>query len=253
MIKHSKDDQDQPFLSRWSKRKRQATETENVSDSSIADFDESGDPGAAEPQIPLNTILPSDTTGRMLTGVEADRLSEPEPGDTVPHKVLTDEDMPSVDSLDENSDYAGFMSSGVSDKLRKVALRKLFAGAGFNIRDGLDDYDDDFTSFPPLGDIVTSDMKHRQEMEEEKRRLERAEAERLAAEEQQDKVTEESAETAEDTQSVDSQLEADGEQQPDQQLATDTETETEPEARAVSDHQSTEQQDDHSSSGNLVS
>ena len=39
----------------------------------------------------------------------------------------------------------------VSESLRRLALRKLFHGADFNIRDGLDDYDGDYTSFVKLG------------------------------------------------------------------------------------------------------
>ena len=49
--------------------------------------------------------------------------------------------------------------------------------AVFNVRDGLDDYDEDFTSFEALGDIVTSDMKHQAEMEAERARQARADAE----------------------------------------------------------------------------
>ena len=94
-----------------------------------------------------------------------------------PAPVLTDEDMPPLDSLDSSSDYAGFMSPGVSEGLRKLALKKLFSAPTFNLRDGLDDYDDDFTSFEKLGDIVTSDMKHQLEMEARKK-LER-EAEQM--------------------------------------------------------------------------
>ena len=95
-------------------------------------------------------------------------------------KVLTDEDMPSLDSLDEDSDYSGFLSSGVSEELRRRALRKLFSSAVFNIPDGLDDYDDDFTSFAALGDIVTSDMKHQAEMEAERAKRAQAQPEPAA-------------------------------------------------------------------------
>ena len=86
----------------------------------------------------------------------------------VEEKALTDEDMPPLDSLGEDSDYSGFLSPGVSEALRRRALRKLFSSAVFNIPDGLDDYDDDFTSFAALGDIVTSDMKHQAEVEAER-------------------------------------------------------------------------------------
>ena len=128
-----------------------------------------------EEPVPLNTIVPEDSPGRMRTTVEADRLRESreEPEETP--SVLTDADMPSLDTLDESSDYSGFLSPGVSDRLRKRALRKLFATAVFNVRDGLDDYDEDFTWFEPLGDMVTSDMKHQAEVAE-RRRLEAEEA-----------------------------------------------------------------------------
>ena len=92
-------------------------------------------------------------------------------------KVPSDEDMPPLDSLDEDSDYSGFLSPGVSEALRRRALRKLFMSAVFNIPDGLDDYDDDFTSFQALGDIVTSDMRHQAEMEAERAKQARADAE----------------------------------------------------------------------------
>ena len=115
------------------------------------------------------------------------RENEPEsPGDTpapVVHK--TDADMPPLQTLDENSDYGQFLSPEVSDKLRRLALRKLFHMPGFNIRDGLDDYDEDFTIFEPLGDIVTADMRHQKEMEEEKARRRLAEKESTQALEEQ--------------------------------------------------------------------
>ena len=92
-------------------------------------------------------------------------------------KVPSDEDMPPLDSLDEDSDYSGFLSPGVSEALRRRALRKLFMSAVFNIPDGLDDYDDDFTSFQALGDVVTSDMRHQAEMEAERAKQARTDAE----------------------------------------------------------------------------
>ena len=101
----------------------------------------------------------------------------------VEEKVLADADMPPLESLHEDSDYSGFLSPGVSEGLRRRALRKLFMSAVFNVRDGLDDYDDDFTSFEPLGDVVTSDMKHQAEMEAERARRARADAARGAASE----------------------------------------------------------------------
>lgn len=118
---------------------------------------------------------------RALTEARRDsapgeRAEIPDPADDASRpagaaeKVLTDEDMPSLESLDESSDYSGFLSPGVSEGLRRRALRKLFTSAVFNVPDGLDDYDDDFTSFAALGDIVTADMRHQAEVEAERAR-----------------------------------------------------------------------------------
>jgi len=66
--------------------------------------------------------------------------------------------LPSIESLDEHSDYRAFMSEKVSEELRLQALRKLFRLPQFNVCDGLNDYDEDFASCKPLGSIVTHDM-----------------------------------------------------------------------------------------------
>jgi hypothetical protein len=47
-------------------------------------------------------------------------------------------------------------------------LRKLFHSPKFNVRDGLDDYDLDFTNPEPLGDIITAEMRHRMQVELER-------------------------------------------------------------------------------------
>lgn len=121
-------------LGRWSRRKAQAMQAE---DSDVE--------------------LEEATVGTDLLNVEEQVVEPPAP--------LTDKDMPPLDTLNEDSDYSGFLSPNVSEALRKQALRKLFSSTIFNCVDGLDDYDEDFTSFEPLGDLVTADMKHQMEME----------------------------------------------------------------------------------------
>ena len=69
-------------------------------------------------------------------------------------------ELPDLEQLDQDSDYSAFLTPGVDAALRKRALRKLFSSPKFNVFDGLDTYRDDFTSFPPLGDVVTADMRH---------------------------------------------------------------------------------------------
>ncbi|MDF1528172.1 MAG: DUF3306 domain-containing protein [Sedimenticola sp.] len=134
MTSHIKMDRDaggsDSFISRWSRLKQEAALPTESSDSP-------------------HEIVPND---------DNEIVAEP----------LCDSDMPPIESLDEHSDYSGFLSEKVSESLRRQALRKLFHSAAFNVCDGLDDYDGDYTNFAGLGDIVTADMRHQLAMAEAK-------------------------------------------------------------------------------------
>jgi len=66
----------------------------------------------------------------------------------------TDADMPALETLTEESDFSAFLSPGVSEELRRLALRKLFGMPNYNLRDGLDDYDDDYTGMQTLRNAI---------------------------------------------------------------------------------------------------
>lgn len=167
-LKERKDIEDDGFLHRWSQRKSQARSGELV-----------------EPE----ETLP------VAAAPEAQAMTTHEPSEEKPE--LTDADMQPIESLDENSDYSAFMSPKVSEGLRRLALRKLFHFPKFNIRDGLNDYDEDYTSFEPLGDVVTSDMRLQQERAEARKRAE------LEAQQSEELVEEEPAEDAEEVAETD--------------------------------------------------
>ena len=114
---------DEPFLQRWSRRKREAGQ------------------GIDEEKAPP----PSSGAAEAATA-PAEPPAVPE--------------LPDIDSLGQDSDYSAFMAPGVDGSLRRQALRKLFSSPKFNVCDGLDDYCEDFTRWTPLGDIVTADMRH---------------------------------------------------------------------------------------------
>ena len=124
-VSHSKD-----FLDRWSRRK-------------LADH--SGES--------LDSTLPAAHAAGSTQQVTSTVVNED------PAQQLTDADMPPLDSLDGDSDFSLFMSPGVSEQLRTLALRKLFHLPAFNVTDGLNDYDEDYTQFAGLGDVVTQEMK----------------------------------------------------------------------------------------------
>jgi len=59
-------------------------------------------------------------------------------------------ELPPVDQLNHDSDFKGFMDKRVDDKLRRLALKKLFTDPRFNVTDGLDDYAEDYTLLEDL-------------------------------------------------------------------------------------------------------
>lgn len=114
--------------------------------------------------------------------------------------ALTDADMPPIDTLDEHTDISGFLSPGVSAGLRQLALRKVFHLPRFNLRDGLDDFDDDYTHFRALGNTITAEMRHRAEVEARRlaRKALRPAAEGDAAAEAQTTAMDASADPSDD-------------------------------------------------------
>ena len=192
-------DSKESVLSRWSRRKLEADQLAPALEESVA------------PDAEAGLTMPATE--------EVDAVDKP---------VLTDADMPDIASLNEDSDFSGFMSAGVSDKLRNLALRKLFKAPVFNIRDGLDEYDEDYTYFEKLGDIVTCDMKHQIEMQEQKLREAQA-AEAEAAEQ------EEIAEIEDDDMEAIESSEDEAEAELDEPSETLAQAELEPKPRQESD------------------
>lgn len=145
-------DEQEDFLTRWSRRKAKALKGElppepedDADDATLQEIDALQEaPAAAD-----------EDTGRC------DDEGAAAEADTAP-------ELPELDSLDADSDYSAFMGKGVPADLRQQALRKLFHSPKFNIRDGLDDYDWDMTSLKPLGNIITAEMRYRVERELER-------------------------------------------------------------------------------------
>ena len=147
------------FASRWSRRKKAATHEAAVKDlpeATVKDLPETIE--AAKIIESENQLIDAEALAKLEREKSLEKLN-----------TLTDEDMPDLETLNENSDFSGFMSTAVSEQLRKMALRKLFHGKSYNIRDGLDEYDGDYTSFEKLEpNVITCDMKHLLEVEAKK-------------------------------------------------------------------------------------
>ncbi len=168
-------------LGRWSRLKK-ARKDRVAKDHEAAETQVSGDrtgdwKGTRGRAVP--TAVPVEVSGDYrpwlppLTAGESETLPAvsggdvPEAGENTLDDRLSDEErataeemsLPDIDTLEEESDYRGFMNDGVPDKLRRLALRKLWASNPlFGVRDGLNDYDEDFRA---LSDYVynTAAMK----------------------------------------------------------------------------------------------
>ncbi len=143
-----RDPEEDGFLRRWVKRKAEARD---------------GGPDSAEPSAAADP--PEAVSQEVPEPAPATEI--PVPAKASPHDPAerSDDDMPPLDSLNQDSDYSPFLSRGVSPGLRQTALRQLFRQPKFNVETCLDDFQDDFLNFQPLGDIVTSDMRHMAEVE----------------------------------------------------------------------------------------
>lgn len=143
-----RDPEGEGFLRRWVQRKVEARD------------------GAPDPAEPSPAPDSADAVSAEFS--ESVRAREVQiPVETQPREPpeRSDDDMPALDSLDQDSDYSPFLSRGVSPALRQTALRQLFRQPKFNVETCLDDFQDDFLNFQPLGDIVTADMRHMAEVE----------------------------------------------------------------------------------------
>ncbi|MBD3634841.1 MAG: DUF3306 domain-containing protein [Methylophaga sp.] len=84
--------------------------------------------------------------------------------------VETVEASDQITETDSEQEKPIWQRDDVDEETRKSALRALFRKPEFNVRDGLNEYDDDFTKFASLGNVVTHEMKRMLKLAEEKSR-----------------------------------------------------------------------------------
>lgn len=147
------------FFSRWSQRKQEQSQEsvpeQPVSESSV----NSGTELQAYQQVDQQESNPEKSAVIATPDLNQSDLPATT-GVSEADKSLSDEDMPDVESLDGNSDVSEFFSDDVSEALRKKALKAMFLTPEFNIRDGLEDYDDDFSVMKPLTEKVAAGLRN---------------------------------------------------------------------------------------------
>ncbi|MCG6876605.1 MAG: DUF3306 domain-containing protein [Betaproteobacteria bacterium] len=139
----------EPFLSRWSRLKREGGDVEEAP-----------------------------APGRVSTSPEPTSDARNTPDTTEPDAPLPD--LPPIEELTPESDFRPFMDPRVPDALRRLALKKLYADPHFNVQDMLDDFAEDYTLLETLPAGMADRLAHAR-----RTLLGHDEADRIEAEEQQ--------------------------------------------------------------------
>lgn len=152
----TRDDQDR-FLSRWSRLKKEARQIEEKSPEAEAN---AAPPPAAAPSAPVNE---SPSQPVMASPAAAPQLP---PLDTL--KGLA-------------SEYSEFLKPGVDEGLRRSALKKLFADPYFETFERFAEYCEDYTQGEPIPAAMLRTLEHAKGLlfdeKEEKKEQERDVAE----------------------------------------------------------------------------
>jgi hypothetical protein len=120
------------FLERWSRRKREVPSDRHPAPAAPAET-------AAQTALDAAADIPAAAGGGTISADAGEGGSG----------AATDA-MPPVDTLTLDADFSAFLKAGVSESLRRAALRKLFADPHFNRMDGLDIYIDDYSIADPI-------------------------------------------------------------------------------------------------------
>jgi len=109
------------FLSRWSRLKSEAREK----------------PATPAEETTADRLPPSQAPADLVSASNVVPAQAPAP-------------LPPVESLTPDSDFSPFMGAGVDERLKQLALKRLFEDPRFNVMDGLDVYIDDYSKPDPL-------------------------------------------------------------------------------------------------------
>lgn len=153
------DNSKEGILGRWSRLKRQSAAGSQASGTASVD-------GTAE-LAATDHAAESATAGDTLDHNDSKRVAEPST------------ELPSIDELDPDSDFAAFMDPGVDDDVRRAALKTLFRDPEFNLTDGLDVYAEDYTKLEKLTPAMVAALRYAQRTlfgKDDEREVERGQA-----------------------------------------------------------------------------
>ena len=127
------------FFSRWSQRKLEGDNATDVETEESVNVATDAQPSEF---TSVNDLDPSVHSEQTTTDVSSETLDD------------------SIENAeDESPSVAQLLVSEASESVKKAALRKLFLSEEFNVRDGLDDYDDDYSNLKSLTEGVADTLR----------------------------------------------------------------------------------------------
>ena len=154
------DEEDEGPLARWSRLKRRSGSAQSGQRGGAAPVTVANvDPGFPAASVPGGTrgVSPRLPDAGDAPAAPGDGVPAVAPGEDTPAGGDAAKDLPPIDGLGKDSDYTPFLGEGVPEKLARAAMRKLWRSDPiFAFRDGLDDYDEDFTIIETIVKAVTS-------------------------------------------------------------------------------------------------
>ncbi|MDN2655865.1 DUF3306 domain-containing protein [Cobetia sp. 14N.309.X.WAT.E.A4] len=171
-----RDNTSQGLLSRWSRRKQRAEASRTTTDSpdAVAGLATVARPSTANDTAPTETAPTeteaceaSDEPSHALHSERHGEASAEGGSETTDAEALAQEadesppvvELPDPDTLLPDADISAYMQAGVDPALRQRALRRIFMGGEHSLRDGLDDYDQDFSQMRPLAAGVAETLR----------------------------------------------------------------------------------------------
>ncbi|MGR5131771.1 DUF3306 domain-containing protein [Vibrio alfacsensis] len=123
------------FFSRWSQRKLEESTTQSVETEMV------------------ESVESTESEARQTEQVDANESSQVEAAEGSADAIQSEP------SDAEEMSVAQLLVSEASESVKKAALRKMFLSEEFNVRDGLDDYDDDYSTLKSLSEGVAETLR----------------------------------------------------------------------------------------------
>ncbi|MDN2483590.1 DUF3306 domain-containing protein [Vibrio agarivorans] len=139
------------FISRWSQRKIEESQQESKDIREHVSDEKLNSEAEIVKAEPVNSV---NEEAEQQSNLEREQSTDNVEGTGFAETASTTEtDVPQEMSI------ANLLVSEASESIKKAALRKLFLSEEFNVRDGLDDYDDDYSNLKTLSEGVADKLR----------------------------------------------------------------------------------------------